>query len=550
MSAQPMRCREASRYLSPYADGELAEPLRERVAEHVAGCISCRRELHRLQSASRLVATLPRSAPSPEVLDRVLAATGHGAGEPVVRESLRKRRKPALAARSMRILPRLAQAARTSRGTHTPHSSHSRLPIPVRAAHTRPATLLPVLAASLVIALATFAFLRHPFAQQTTGLSSSPTAPPVADVLRQTRTEALALSAQLAFTPVTPTFLPPGARFASAAVGPGSAAVGQRHLDVVWSLNAPLTTLHVRQSPLALAARTDYAAGAPNAALSWQAGAYPWRAGQYLPQPERMAVGQDRNTFSISLDVGIQPVAGGVRAEQARQAAEAVLRLVSLSLDAPYLFVQVTAPETGTSILHYIAHGASTAGPATWDAYVDSAHSRERLSVTGARGQPLYTDIIVGDTALRLSPADATYRRMTTEAAGGLAGLPSDVVAFFDGANGLLADGALWNLGIQKLGARQVYALALVGAPHPTTVYADAKTQRIIAASVDVASSARPGGPSASSRLSPTSGCPSYTLIEYLDPSQAPAGIFDTTIQASYHPGSAIAPVSCAVNGN
>src|SRR5690349_23100121 len=155
MSAQPVRCRDASRYLSPYADGELAEPLRERVAEHVAGCVSCRRELHRLQSASRLVATLPRSAPSPEVLDRVLAATGHGAGEPVVRESLRKRRKPALAARSMRILPRLAQAARTSRGTHTPHSSHSRLPIPVRAAHTRPATLLPVLAASLVIALAT-----------------------------------------------------------------------------------------------------------------------------------------------------------------------------------------------------------------------------------------------------------------------------------------------------------------------------------------------------------------------------------------------------------
>jgi hypothetical protein len=227
----------------------------------------------------------------------------------------------------------------------------------------------------------------------------------------------------------------------------------------------------------------------------------------------------------------------------------AVLRLVSLSLDAPYLFVQVTAPETSQSILHYTYHGASNVGPATWDAYVDAAHSRERLSVIGAHGQPLYTDIIAGDTALRLSPADKTYQQMTTEAAGGLAALPSDVVAFFDGANGLLADGELWNLGPQKLGARQVYALALVGAPHPTTVYADAKTQRIVAAQVDEASSAQPGGASASSRLSPAGGCPSYTIIEYLDPAQAPAGIFDTPALASYHQGSAIAPVSCAASG-
>ncbi len=556
MSAQAMRCREVSRYLSPYADGELAEPLRERVAEHVAGCVSCRRELTRLQSASRLVAALPRSAPSPEVLDRVLAATARGAGEPVVRESLRKRhsrRTSSPAARGIHLLPRLARAARIPRAAHpsrAPYDSHGRMPIPARAAHARPAGLLPLLAASLVIALATFAFLRHPFAPQLAGQSSSPPASSVADVLRQTRTEMLAHGAQLAFTPVTPSFLPPGARFASAAVSPASAAVGQRYLDVVWSLNAPLTTLHVRQSPLALAARTDYTTGTPNAALAWQAGASPWRAGQYLPQPDRMAVGQDRKTFSISLDVGIQPVAGGARAEQARQAAVAVLRLVSLSLDAPYLFVQVTAPETSTSILHYIAHGASTAGPATWEAYVDAAHSRERLSVTGARGRPLYTDIIAGDTALRLSPADDTYRQMTTEAAGGLAALPTDVVTFFDGANSLLADGELWNLGLQKLGTRQVYALALVGAPHPTTVYVDAKTQRIVAARVDEAASARPGGASASSRLSPAGGCPSYSLIEYLDPAQAPAGIFDTPRLASYRPGAAIATVSCTASGS
>ena len=555
MSAEPMRCREVSRYLSPYADGELAEPLRERVAEHLSGCLSCRRELARLQSASRLVAALPRSAPSPEVLDRVFTATGRSAGEPVVRESLRKRRKPALPARSMQLLPRLACAVRiprVPRSAHAPHSSHSRLPIPARAAHTRPAGLLPLLAASLVIALATFAFLRHPFAQPLVGQSSSSPAPSVADVLRQTRTEVLAHSAQLAFTPVTPSFLPPGARFFSTAVGPGkTVTAGQQYLDVVWSLNAPLTTLHVRQSPLALAARTDYAVGAPNAVLAWQAGAYPWRAGQYLPQPNHMAVGQDRKTFSISLDIGIQPVAGGARAEQARQAAVAVLRLVSLSLDAPYQFVQVTAPETSASVLHYIAHSASTAGPAMWDAYVDAAHSRERLSVTGAHGQPLYTDFITGDTALRLSPADKTYQRMTTEAAGGLAALPTDVVTFFDGANSLLADGELWNLGLQKLGARQVYALALVGAPHPTTVYVDAKTQRIVAAQVNEAASAQPGGPSASSRLSPASGCPSYTLIEYLDPARAPANIFDTAaVLASYHPGGPIAAVSCAASGN
>src|SRR5579859_4758697 len=180
MSAQPMRCREVSRYLSPYADGELAEPLHERVAEHVAGCVSCRRELNRLQSASRLVAALPRSAPSPEVLDRVLAATARSAGEPVVRESLSKRRTPALVARGMRILPRLAHAARIPHIPHVahpsraPYDSNGRMPIPVRAAHARPAGLLPLLAASLVIALATFAFLRHPFAPQVGQTSSQP----------------------------------------------------------------------------------------------------------------------------------------------------------------------------------------------------------------------------------------------------------------------------------------------------------------------------------------------------------------------------------------
>ncbi len=86
LSSALMRCAEAQPYLSAYADGELAEPLRAVVAAHVAGCAACRAEVERSRAVDRLLASLPATAPSPEVYARVQAAVARRGLDTVVRE--------------------------------------------------------------------------------------------------------------------------------------------------------------------------------------------------------------------------------------------------------------------------------------------------------------------------------------------------------------------------------------------------------------------------------------------------------------------------------
>lgn len=59
-----MTCSEVQEKLSAYYDGELAEPLRSEVAEHLAGCADCRAELVGFRQLSALSAQL-RSPQAP-----------------------------------------------------------------------------------------------------------------------------------------------------------------------------------------------------------------------------------------------------------------------------------------------------------------------------------------------------------------------------------------------------------------------------------------------------------------------------------------------------
>jgi anti-sigma factor RsiW len=57
-------CEQTSSELVASLDGELGDDERRPVADHVATCLACRRELERLTTVQRWVATLPPVAPS------------------------------------------------------------------------------------------------------------------------------------------------------------------------------------------------------------------------------------------------------------------------------------------------------------------------------------------------------------------------------------------------------------------------------------------------------------------------------------------------------
>src|SRR5947209_1903741 len=91
-SSLPLRCADVRQYLSAYADGELASPLRTQIAAHLETCEDCRAQLARYQQIDAALAALPRTAPSAAVFERIAAAVATRPSEPAVRESLSGRR--------------------------------------------------------------------------------------------------------------------------------------------------------------------------------------------------------------------------------------------------------------------------------------------------------------------------------------------------------------------------------------------------------------------------------------------------------------------------
>lgn len=543
MSEQPMRCGDAAPYLSAYSDGELEDDLRTRVAAHVTGCAQCAAEVRRHAAISKLVGTLPRSTPSPEVLDRVLAAVVRPAApSPVTRESLLRRPK-LLAPRSLPPLLR----------------THGDTPAVVRpiGRRTRPPSLaarvIPVLAAALVIAFSVFAFSRFPLGYRLSGSRPVTPAPQsVASVLAQTQRQVNAVRSTLSFSPVVPAYLPPGASLRSVSTGAEPADGALRYLDMTWALAYPLTTLHIRESALPLDKRDDFVVGARGdpgmTELAWSLGQHQWVQGMVQGAPANCAVGESRSGLSIAVDVASP--AGDSVCDTSNYAEINVLRLTSLALDAPYAPLTVLAPDSAHTVLHFIAYQQVPKGY-SWDVYADPLNQRTSITVLDPNGVRLYTDLIGTDGGVtRIDLKTKHYQILPSSAAAGEpAPLITSAATFFATANTLLASGELWNMGLTQsptelAGVTRAYALVLVDAPYPTTIYVAPATGQVLGASVDYQSSVHPGGAQASSKLSPANICPSYALIQYLPPSAVPASAF-TSPTGYTQAAVTITPVTC-----
>lgn len=539
MNDQPMRCGDAAPYLSAYSDGELEDALRARVAAHVADCAQCEAEVRRHAAIRALVGTLPRSTPSPEVLDRVLAAVVRPAApSPVTRESLL--RKPKLLA--PRSLPPLLRMHSDTPAVVRPVGRRGRPPsIAARA--------IPLLAAALLIALSLFAFSRFPLAGRLGGNRPMTTPQSVASVLAETQRQANAKRSALPFTPVVPTYLPPGATVRSVTVGTEPSDPALRYLDMNWTLAYPLTTLHIRESALPLDKRGDFVQGGySDPALTWSLGKDSWVPGLIQGAPARCAVGQTRPGLSIAVDVASQ--ASGGACDTSNFAEINVLRLASLSLDAPYMPLTVRAPDGTHTVLHFRAYKMSPGG-FSWDVYADPILQRTSITVLNANGDRLYADLIGADGGVtRIDPQAKHYQQLPGSAAAGEpAQLATSTATFFATADTLLGSGELWNLGLTNapaglVGVARAYELVLVDAPYPTAIYVAPATRQILGAEVDYQSTIHPGGPRASSKLTPANACPSYGFIQYLPPSAVPASTF--TPSPGYVEGAVnVTPVTC-----
>ncbi|HEX6798864.1 MAG TPA: zf-HC2 domain-containing protein [Ktedonobacterales bacterium] len=541
MSDHPMRCGDAAPYLSAYSDGELEESLRVRVAAHIEGCAQCEAEVRRYAAIDDLIGTLPHSTPSPEVLDRVLAA--RRAPGPVTRESLLRRPK-LLAPRS---LPPLLRMHGNSPAVVRPIARSGRVRPPSIAARA-----IPVLAAALLIALSVFAFSRFPLADRLRGNRPVATPQSVASVLAETQRQVSAKRSALGFTPIVPTYLPPNTTLQHVTVGNEPSDGALRYLDMSWALAFPLTTLHIRESALPLDKRDDFSPGARNdpgmAELAWNLGPYQWVRGLVKGAPGRCAVGESRPGLSIAADVATASV--GATCDTSNFAAINVLRLASLSLDAPYSPLTVLAPDSAQKVLHFTAYKTVPNG-ASWDVYADPAHQRVSITALDQHGTRLYTDLIGADGGVtRIDPQTGHYQALPASAAAGEpARLTTSVATFFTTANTLLGSGELWNMGLTDVpkgltSAGRAYKLVQVDAPYPTTIYVDLTTKQLLGAQVDYQSSQHPGGAHASSKLTPANSCPSYASIQYVALSAVPASTFAPP--EGYTKGAiAVTPITC-----
>ncbi len=539
MSANPphssdtgMRCADVAPYLSAFADGELAEPLRSRVAAHLATCEACSRQVTRYATIDAALARLPRTAPAAEVYERVSAAVARQPVGPAVRESLAERR---LALRRRRL-----EFAEWASRDAPPAASAAR----ARKRRGWAASALPTIAALLLIALT--ALTIH---GALTGVTT--TVPPPTPMLTGTpleRTQAKMQTAMagksMAFTPIYPTYLPAAPTFQSveAQVSSTGGGNGLLLLDVTWTLAGPVQQVHLREGPKGSAWSGYLTPSAlPVSAqdgLAWQVGQYPWLPLAESDALDRPAIGQDRGDVWLALDATVST--GG----QMNPSALAMLRLISLSMDLPYQQEpQQIFPAPSNVVFHYTGELGAGGSGTTYavDGYDDQ--SQHAASVTVKRnGAPYYTDIVHAQQGIRLDPAHHTYQ-LRTAADLTAATLPQLATYVFVGANTLAQSGVLWNAGLTKYGGASVYDFQRVDAPSPTHVYVDQQSKQVVAVVVDVSSPVHPGGANASSPFVGSGGCLRYTLIEAVQGGQPPS--FSTTPPAEYIQGQVPNTVTC-----
>jgi hypothetical protein len=526
MRAPLMRCYEARPYLSAYVDGEVDAGLAERIYEHLAACAECRMTVARYEAADALIGQLPAPGPSPEVLDRVLAATSSLNKERAVRESLRRPEKP-LAPRSLPafILADTNLAAPVRLRDVVSQSRRGRVL----------ARALPAMAALLIITLTLISFHGRP-GQTVTVVHPTPNRSPVREV-QLTYQQVFKNSAKLSglgFVPLLPSTLPDGAIFHGTSVS--STDSGIKYLDVVWSLGTQLTNMHLREMKVPLGQRTDYLVQTPNANQTWQIpGAPQWQTMVDAGDTGRLVVGEDRVQFSITLDIGLREGDLFLASSESRSALSD-LRLTSLSIDSQYQPLQraISVPN-GPMVVHFRMQtaGGHDGRPYQWDVYWNEANGESKAALydstsSGDLGSLIYTDYLSGGEVARCPPGGNCEAIPADQLANDPFNLSPKMQTFLNDINGYVRDGELWNVGgpppalpASQIGTTSLYELDYVSGPYPIRVYVYAATLQVAAviSQVNLKGSISPGGTFSQAPFTSLGGCAaSYPLLVFLDP--------------------------------
>lgn len=528
-----MRCEDVAPYLSAFADGELPEPLRSEVAEHVATCESCSATLARYAEIDALVAGLPRSAPSPEALDLILAA--------VAAEDEREEQR-----RATREMWGLTSVKRRLTRLDMPVGDDA---LPLRPRQSQRArwvsVALPAIAALLLISVTLVTFRWLPTKGQIfQGDVPTPTPAPGSVTLADTRAAVSAIQAQLAFKPLLPSYLPDGATINSVEIGPRDrdTDIAEHTLDISWSITGSVQMIHLHEAPGKIGV-SGYSAYSGRPQLQWQIGDAPWRQVRADAHPDHMVIEQRRAGVTIALEAPVK-----TNSPQAA-AGQTLLRLISLSMDAPYAVMPAAPDENSARILplkiqdmvaHYTAVALTSDGATAWrqDVYVAPCTSpaqpcqvRAAYSL-GATGPLLYTEIASGQRMLHLDQAQKTFTWQPLIPAEQGANLTTTAMPklFFVG-NTYLSTGILWYMGETSYKGQRVYDLLWTNAPSRTHVYVSTASHQVVAMQVDPHAKIQAGGPIAGAGAR---SCLRYTMLEYLPPSDATDTLLAQTIPDRY----------------
>jgi hypothetical protein len=535
-----MSCAEVRPYLSAYVDGELAEPLRSQVARHLVGCAECAARAEGYRATDALMASLPATTPAPEVFHAVMAAAREQNAEPVERETLAS--------------PLAGLAARRL-GVVRPAPRQRGVPVALPGARRKSwvAAVAPAVAAVLLVSLAALAFRGLVMAPRT-GPAATPTT--VGTILERTQAqvEAVGRTVHLPFTPVQPTYAPNGASGVDVSLGYANDGKTVIYLDITWTVtsSANLQAIRIRE----IRGGYDYqgyTSDTSDGALNWKL--IPERAWEPLKSDgqgritgtvvdsKSVAAGEHRgNELSIAVEA-VGPPSGNV------ESLRATLRQVTLSLDGPNKLITLASPRTNGLVLHYMAQSQVTGGETpAWSAevYVDPANDAQYVAVS-ANGTR-YVDVTKGSQGYHWDEQTNTYAtgpRSQFSDMNPVTNGNKNVLQIFSGPGDLLQSGLLWYSGQNaKVAGLNAYDYILVSAPNKTHVYIDQGTNQVVQVMVE---------PKVvwnvqfdANKVFGSDGCSYFTLIEYMQPGDVPAGTFSLMPPNNAHQGQVPPAVKCS----